>query len=94
MHLFGKNTILCKCPLNGDSSEQEHPPMTVHVNYITQKGKANIAGDGSIEYKTMQDKLNQVERLQAENKMLSDMLETLRNRDKYVAKKPIKNARF
>ena len=87
MHLFGKSTILCKCPFNEETQDAEPVPMNVHVNYITQKGKANIAGNGTIEYKAMQDKLVKLERLEAENQLLSDMVRMLRNRDKYAAKR-------
>lgn len=86
MHLFGKSTVLCKCPLNGDSSENDQPPLNVNINYINQRGKANIAGDGTIEYQSMREKVSMLERLQAENKMLSDMVQLLQNRDKSIAK--------
>lgn len=86
MHLFGKSTILCKCPLNGEQQESDPPPANVTVNYITQKGRANIAGDGTIEYKNMQDKLSRVEHLEAENRILSDLVRSLRDRDKTFAK--------
>lgn len=86
MHLFNKSTLLCKCPLNGESVEPDPLPMNVTVNHITQKGNSNIAGDGTIEYKTMQGKLTKLERLEAENKMLLDMVQMLRHRDKSLAK--------
>lgn len=82
MHLFNKNTHLCRCPLNSRTEESDYQPMVVNVNYITQKGNSNIAGDGTIEYKTMQDKITKLERLEAENRMLAEMLQMLRRREK------------
>jgi hypothetical protein len=87
LHLFGKSTILCRCPLNREQHESEYPPTNVTVNYITQNGRANIAGDGTIEYKNMQEKLSRIERLEVENKRLSEMVQMLVNRDKYAAKR-------
>lgn len=82
MHVFGKSTILCKCPLKEENMESESSITNIQVTYITQKGKANIAGNGTIEYKTMQEKIGRIERLEAENKLLYDLVQILKNRDK------------
>ncbi len=87
MHVFGKSTLLCRCPLNGNKTESETPITHVSVNYITQNGKANIAGNGTIEYKTRSEELERLRRLEAENRLLVDMVQMLRNRDRIVAKK-------
>jgi len=82
MHLFGKSTVLCKCPLNEQNAAPEPRPINLNVNYITQKGRANIAGNGTIEYQTNHAELDRLERLEAENRMLADMVQTLWNRRK------------
>ncbi|MEO6285810.1 MAG: hypothetical protein ABIN80_28545 [Dyadobacter sp.] len=79
LHVFGKTTTLCRCPLN-DEQENEKPPTTINITYIEQKGNANIAGDGTVQFKTSQDHLAQVERLKKENTLLSELLGMLKNK--------------
>lgn len=82
MHLFGKSTVLCKCPLNEQNAGPDPRPINLNVNYITQKGRSNIAGNGTIEYQTNRAEHERLERLEAENKILADMVQMLRHRDK------------
>lgn len=85
IHLFGKNEILCKCPLNRKEAEND-PVITsvqvMQVTNITQNGKANIAGDGTVQYRLSAEQVARLERLEVENKLLSEMVEILKNRDK------------
>jgi hypothetical protein len=81
LHVFGKTTTLCKCPLN-DEKENEPPPTTINITYITQKGNANIAGDGTVQFKTSRQEYNQIERLKEQNRTLMELLDLLRNGDK------------
>lgn len=60
----------------------DEPQISIQVNYITQNGNANIIGNGSVQYMKIKEDKAKIERLERENQLLTDIIETLRLRDK------------
>lgn len=65
-----------------ETQQHETAAINIHINYITQNGNANIAGTGTVQYIKIREDKALIERLEKENKLLCELVEMLRLRDK------------
>lgn len=82
MHVFGKSTILCRCPFNEESNEKKEAAINIHFTHIEQNGNANIAGNGTATYEKGRAKFAKLKHLKEENRLLSELIKMMQNRDK------------
>ena len=79
----GENVKRCKCIFYEKLPCFEKKQIKINITTIIQKGNANIAGNGTVHYKIRNDDFQQqIEHLKNENKLLSELVEILKSRDK------------
>lgn len=59
----------------------DEPKINIQVNYITQNGNANIAGNGTVQYMKVREDKAVIQQLKKENEMLIDIIKMLQTRD-------------
>ncbi|GGB98244.1 hypothetical protein GCM10011325_26940 [Dyadobacter sediminis] len=79
----GENVRSCKCIFYEKLPCYEKRQIKISITNIIQKGNANIAGSGTVHYKVKNDESQQlIEYLKNENKLLMELVEILKSRDK------------